>query len=87
MSKAPGFPQILLVLHAIIAVIFAIGIRPRMSAFFLWVMHRSLMGRNQEILHGGDSLVIACIVMALFLPCDFYKRPDLGRSTRRVDMR
>ena len=87
MSKAPLYPHMLLVIHAGIAVIFAIGIWPRISAFCLWVMHRSILGRNDEMIHGGDYLTMACLVMSLFLPCDFFQRPDLVQSTRRLDMR
>ena len=39
-----------------------------------------------QVIHGGDDLVMTCVVIALFLPHDFYRRPDLLTTTKRVDM-
>ena len=39
-----------------------------------------------QILFGGDRLEMCCIVIALCLPKDFYRRPDVLTTTQRVDM-
>ena len=52
-SGAVAWPYILLTLHAIVAVVFAVGIRPGWSSFSLFVLHSSLHDRNEEV--GGSG--------------------------------
>ena len=55
LSGQPIYPYILLTLHTIAAIIFAVGIFPRLSTFVLWVLHMSVRERNLHLMHGGAS--------------------------------
>ena len=49
-------------------VMLGLGIRPRLSAFVLFVVLTSLATRNPLILHGGDRVLIVVAFFAAFLP-------------------
>lgn len=63
-----SFQAFLFVLHALVALSFAIGYHTRLSAFLLWVLTTSLAARNQLILYGGYVLMRLLTVWFMFLP-------------------
>ena len=68
LSDAPILPYILEVVRLAATVTLLLGIRPRLSAFVLFVLLASVAARNPLLLQGGDKVLVVMTFFASFLP-------------------
>ena len=68
LSDAPILPYILEVVRLLATAALLLGIRPRLSAFVLFVLLASVAARNPLLLQGGDKVLVVMTFFAVFLP-------------------
>ena len=68
LSDAPALPYLLEAARLLATVALLLGIRPRLSAFVLFVLLASVAARNPLLLQGGDKVLVVMTFFAVFLP-------------------
>lgn len=82
----PGFVRALLVLGAVLAALFALGVKDRWAALLLWYLWACLFGRNPLISNPGLPYVGLLLVVHALLPSAPYGSLDArGRVDPRGD--
>ena len=68
LSDAPILPYVLEAARLLATLALLLGIRPRLSAFVLFVLLASVATRNPLPLQGGDKVLVVMTFFAVFLP-------------------
>lgn len=76
-----AFCYFMFCVHAVLAILFILGWRARLTAVFLWLFTYSLQNRNLLILNGGDALERLILFWAIFLPLGDRFSLDSGWSS------